>query len=185
MFLDFGIGILMAIFTSKLFILPVNLVFVVGGIFFSVLPDSDAVFNLIKYKGIEHSYNHRSLPHLPLLYIPLGMAILFLYSPAWSVLFGLCSLMHFIHDSIGIGWGVQWLYPFNTNHYSFLYQFDTWGKVPKKFIYVWKNNNIDILENKYGKKDWFRIIYMRLHPYGLVEWAIFITALFVLYNYIK
>ena len=94
-------------------------------------------------------------------------------------------MAHFIHDSVGIGWGVQWLYPFKKDHYSFFYQYDTYSKIPKKLIYVWKDGEIERLEREYGNPNWFHDIYLRGHPYGLVEYAVFLAALVALYVFAR
>jgi|GEM_PF-653246 hypothetical protein len=195
MLLDIGVGIMMALFFSKIFALsftiPVGYFMIIAGIVFSLLMDTDALINLIIQRGTETSYKHRDLFHLPLLYIPSGMVILYFYQPELSLLFGLCSLCHFIHDSIGLGWGVKWLYPFSDDQYSFFYQYNAhrvglrpseqkttcgkWG------MYVWKSADIDRLEEKYGDKAWFQHIYLSWHPYSLVEAAVFILSLVLLY----
>ena len=194
MLLDIGVGILIAIGVSKLFALPLTLFFVASGIFFSLLVDADALINLIRYRGIGKSYKHRDLFHIPLLYIPIGMIIVFIVSSmsdigntsstALSILFGLCSLAHFIHDSIGIGWGVKWLAPFSSDQYSFFYQYNAYqaGLASKHGVYVWKHGEIDTLEKKYGDKDWFRKIYLRFHPYGMLELLVFAIAVILLFR---
>lgn len=192
MLLDIGMGILMVLFVSRIFALPVGAFMVIAGIIFSLIMDADAVIDLIVHRGAAESYKHRNLFHIPLIYIPMGMAVIYffqsyqsLYPPlALPLLFGLCSLAHYIHDSIGIGWGVKWLYPFRDDQYSFFYQYNAHkaGLHPSKWgIYVWKSADIDLLEEKYGDRDWFKHIYLSLHPYALVETAIFLLSLILLY----
>jgi membrane-bound metal-dependent hydrolase YbcI (DUF457 family) len=195
MLLDIGVGIIMALLMSKIFALSLAMpvgIMVIAGIVFSLLMDTDALINLFIHRGTGASYKHRDLFHLPLLYIPIGMLVLYflqLYQyqlPALALptLFALCSLAHFIHDSIGLGWGVKWLYPFSNNQYSFFYQYNTHKAElrPSKWgIYIWKSADIDRLEEKYGDTEWFRHIYMIWHPYSLVEAAVFLFALVLLY----
>lgn len=188
MFLDIGVGILLAIFVSKLFSLPLTASFLIGGIVFSLLVDIDYIFHPGRKETPKSFHKHRNLFHFPLLYIPLGMLIILFFNLPWAILFGLCSLAHFLHDSIGIGWGIQWLYPFSKNHYAFFYEYQPpyrKEKLPKKIIYVWKHKDIDKIEEKYGDKDWIRDIYLHCHPYAIVEFLVFILALIILYFYIK
>jgi hypothetical protein len=202
MLLDIGVGIMMALLVGKIFavsaILPIEAsitIMVIAGIIFSLLMDIDALINLFIHGGTGASYKHRDLFHIPLFYIPIGMLTLYffqlyqstLYQPLHQlppltlpVLFGLCSLAHFIHDSIGLGWGVKWLYPFSDDQYSFFYQYNAHKAGLKRVIYVWKSTDIDHLEEKYGDKDWFRHIYLNWHPYSLIEVAVFLFAVALL-----
>ena len=37
---------------------------------------------------------------------------------AWAMFFGLAVFLHFVHDSVGIGWGIKWLWPFSRKAYK-------------------------------------------------------------------
>ncbi len=187
MMLDIGVGILLAIFTSRLFEMPLTVVFVIGGAIFALLMDLDYLFHLYKEGSSKKAHKHRNSLHFPLLYIPLGTLIISFFSASWAVLFGFCSFAHFFHDSIGIGWGIQWLYPFRKEHYSFFYIYkpDRPEKLPNKFIYTWKHEDIDLLAKKYGDENWLENIYWRWHPYAIVEFLTFILALIALFFYVR
>jgi len=187
MFLDIGVGILIAILVSKIFALPLTLFLVFIGIVFSLLVDIDFIFHLKKGGNTKNAHRHRDILHHPLIYIPLGMLLLSFYSLAYSVLFGLILFIHFLHDSIGIGWGVQWLYPFSKNHYTFFYRYQPKNKekLPKKLLYVWKDNEIDMLAKKYGDEEWIKNIYLKWHPYAIVEFLVFVIAILTLYFSLK
>lgn len=187
MLLDIGAGILLAIFTSELFNLPLTIAFLIGGVVFALFMDIDYIFHLGRGGSSKDAHKHRDLLHYPLLYIPLGMLVISFFNFAWAVLFGLCSFIHFLHDSIGIGWGVQWLYPFKEDHYTFFYRYQPWHteRLPKKVVYIWKHHDIDMLSKKYGDEDWVKNIYWHWHPYAIVEFLTFVFALIVLYFYIK
>ncbi len=187
MFLDIGVGILLSIITSKLFGLPLTVAFVVAGIIFALLMDIDYILHLFTGGSSKNAHRHRDLLHYPLIYIPLGTLVISLFSNSYASLFALCSFAHFLHDSIGIGWGVQWLYPFKKDHYSFLYIYRPphQERLPQKNIYVWKHEDIDMLSKKYGDPNWVKNIYWRWHPYAIIELLTFILALVVLYFYIQ
>ncbi len=186
MFLDIGVGILTAIFVSKLFTLSITTLFIIGGIVFSLLVDIDYFFHLGRGGTTKNAHKHRSILHRPFLYIPIGISIILFLNQAWAVLFGLCSLAHFLHDSIGIGWGIQWLYPFTKNQYTFFYRYHPprKEKLPKKFLYVWKYGEIDMLAEKHGDEKWVENIYLRWHPYAIVEFLFFVLATLILYFYL-
>ncbi|MBI2010741.1 MAG: metal-dependent hydrolase [Candidatus Colwellbacteria bacterium] len=187
MLLDIGVGILLSIFTSNLFGLSLTGSFLISGIIFSLFADIDYIFHLIKGGDSKNAYKHRYLLHYPLLYIPAGIFVISFSNPDLAILFGFCSFAHFLHDSIGIGWGIQWLYPFKKDHYMFLYRYTPPHKerLPWQIIYIWRHDDIDALARKYGDEDWIRNIYWRWHPYAIIEFLTFIIALIVLYFSIR
>ncbi len=117
MLLDIGVGILSSVFLSRSFGIALNPLFLGAGIVFSLLPDVD--FLIAFRKNAAKSHEHRDILHYPLLFIPIGAAILFFFNYQLAMLFIITALLHFLHDSIGLGWGIPWLYPFSKNHYAF------------------------------------------------------------------
>ncbi|MDD4989036.1 MAG: metal-dependent hydrolase [Candidatus Pacebacteria bacterium] len=186
MFLDIGVGILASLFVAHLYGLGLSLAFILGGIFFSLLMDADFVIHFAKGGTYNTGYRHRNLLHYPLLYIPIGMVVIGFFNHSWAILFAICSFFHFVHDSIGVGWDVQWLYPFDNRHFTLFYRYTSpiKEKLPRQFLYIWKHEDIDALAKRYGDEHWIRNMYFKLHPYALVEYAVFIVSLVVLYFYI-
>jgi hypothetical protein len=180
MLLDIGIGIISAIFLDKFFSVPLTLAFLGCGILFALLPDLDFLFSL--KKGFrEKAHEHRNLFHYPLLIVPIGTAIMAFFDHPLALLFAITTLAHFIHDSIGVGWGVQWLYPFSRKHYAFFYHYDTSrNHLPYKLLYAWSPDEVGELSTRYGDKDWMKNIYGKFHPYAIVELAVFLLALVIL-----
>ncbi len=180
--LDIGIGILLSIGLAKAAAIPLSAPFVIAGIIFSLLVDVDALIYAVRTGGIKDAHRHRDLLHKPLLFIPLGAAMIYFWNPLLALLFILCSLAHFLHDSIGIGWGVQWLYPFSHDHYTFFYYFQSASRPRPRFrpLYIWKHSDIDTLDKTQGDPLWFRHVYLELHPYALIEISVLILSLIVL-----
>ena len=183
MLLDIGIGILSSIFFCRVFGIALYPFFLWASILFSLLPDLDFLPNFRKgftAKGHEH----RSLLHYPLFFIPIGSIILLFLDSRLALLFAINTFLHFLHDSIGIGWGVQWLYPFSKNYYAFFYHRDLLenGSHQKAF-HSWNPAEVARLANEYGDEHWFRNIYLRFSPYAIVEYLVFIFALVVLFFY--
>lgn len=183
MFLDIGLGIISSIIVSKLFHVGLSWGLIGLGIGFALMPDLDFIFYLMKHGNSKSIHRHRDLLHLPLLYIPIGFVILYFVNIPVAMLFVLCSLCHFLHDSFGIGWGVQWLYPLSTNHFMLLYRYHAPEKpaVPFRVLYSWKRSEIDELSKKYGDDNWFRNIYLKMHPFAIMEWVGFLLAIVILY----
>lgn len=185
MLLDIGIGIFSAIITAHTFSLPLTLFLVGLGVVFALLPDIDFIYTLARNGHGNHRAiaKHRDLVHYPLIYLPTGTLIGLLFGIEWSLLFLLASLGHFVHDSIGIGWGIPWLWPFTRRNYSFLYRYTPPGKrLPQRLVHRWERNRLDELIDEYGDPDWFRNIYLRPHPFFIAEILFFVIALVALWH---
>jgi len=180
--LDIGVGIILSIIISRCFHQPLTLLFVIFGALFALAPDIDFIFHVHQGRSAKKfGHKHRDLLHYPILFILLGFLILLPFGLSYALLFAIAVLLHFIHDSIGIGWGIQWLYPFKTDYYAFLYHYEPAGKrLPRKIIHIWKSEEIDTISERHGDDDWFKNIYFRPHPYAIVEYLVFIIAVIVL-----
>ncbi len=181
--LDIAIGIFLAMGVSRFFQMPLTGIMIVAGILFALSPDADYLIHLARGNSSKNAHLHRDTFHIPLVFIPLGVLLLYPFGQEWAVLFGAASFLHFVHDSIGIGWGVQWLWPFVDTHYFFLYSYRPPGRteyLPRQWFYAWPHRDIESLAALHGDPDWIKNIYLRLHPFALVEYAAFIIAVTVL-----
>ena len=186
MFLDIAFGLIAALGVSTALQIPLTWDLMILGPLFALSPDMDFLIHLGRGGSSKNDDRHREILHLPLIFIPIGMlGIAFLMNPVWALLFGICALGHFIHDSIGIGWGVQWLFPVTSDHYSFFYIYQPQHKEPhpKKVVYRWKNAEIEKLAELYGDPDWIRNIYLQFHPYALFEYAALIASVIEVFVY--
>ena len=169
---------------SRFFQMPLTASMIGAGILFALLPDVDYLLHLARGNSSRDAYKHRDTLHLPLVFVPVGVVLLYPFGHAWAVLFGAASFLHFVHDSIGIGWGVQWLWPFCDDHYSFLYIYRPPGRteyLPRKWVYVWRHRDIEAWAARYGDPDWIKNIYFRPHPYAIVEFTALLIALIMLF----
>lgn len=185
MALDIGIGIFSAIIVSKLFSVDLTPLLIGLGIAFALLPDIDFLYALGRrgWRDTHAVIRHREYLHYPLAYILIGLAAAPLIGTAWAALFLLASLGHFIHDSIGLGWGVAWLWPFTDKSYTFLYRYTAPGKrLPRRFLYRWSREDMDRLIDEYRDANWLKNIYLKLHPVFTVEIAGFLLAIYVLWR---
>ncbi len=183
--LDIGVGIFSAIVVGKIFSLELSPLLVGLGIVLALLPDMDLWYLLAtgNHKNHRAIARHRDLVHYPLLYLPVGALAALPFGPEWSLLFLLASAGHFIHDSIGIGWGIPWLWPFTNRNYTFIYRYSPPGKnLPQKLVHRWERDRLDELIDEYGDPDWLRNIYVRLHPFFIAEILFFIIALVALWH---
>lgn len=185
MTLDIGIGIFAAIIVAKIFALPLTPLLVGLGIAFALLPDIDFIYTLARNGNGNHRAvaRHRDLIHYPVLYLPIGALITSAFGAPWALLFLLGSLGHFIHDSIGIGWGIPWLWPFTDRNYTFVYRYSPPGKkLPQRLVHRWERGELDQLIDEYGDPDWLKNIYLKLHPFFIAELLFFLIALIALWH---
>jgi hypothetical protein len=185
MFLDIGVGILIGILFDSLSDVYSLTTFVLWGMAFALSPDLDFIIHFLKGGKYEDEYKHRNLLHNPLIFWSVGSLIMAFIEPILVPMFLLGSLSHFIHDSIGIGFGVRWLFPFSRIHYAFLYRVrtGTFEDMPKQLVYKWDDMQVKDYAEKYHDYDWFRNIYLKWHPFAIVEFAVFIVSLVTLYFY--
>lgn len=162
MFGDIGIGILLSIFVTHLFGVDLTIYHIIGGILFALLPDIDMLIFVIP--GLKKLFNgHREWTHHPLKYISLTILVFFVAGPVWALLFFLCILFHFIHDSLWIGNGIAWLGPYSKKRYKFF-------NIEKPYTP--------------GPITWIRDFYLRPTVVSVTELGIFIVSISVLYMYL-
>ena len=183
MFLDIGIGILLALVLGDAFNVELTRQILLFALVSSLLPDLDVLLYLSRGGKMDHkAHKHRSFLHYPLFYIFIGLG-LSVVLPFWGTLFTLASLAHFLHDSIGIGWGVQWLYPFSSKYIALFVRYRE--DMPRTFVCIWSPKEVEELSAKRGDKNWFKNIYIKLQPYAIVEILVFVIALVFLWFNLK
>lgn len=176
MFADIGIGIVIAVLAAKIFGLEVTKWLVLGAVVLALLPDADFIVSLFKQTNLpgKWDYLHRDLFHVPLLYIPIGAIIAWQFGKEWVFIFIMASLWHFVHDTILLGWGVKWLYPFSNKNFI-VYQ----GDMHKWFLWISPSELAELVK-EYGKDNWIRHYYLSGHPLGVIEFLLFIGAIALL-----
>lgn len=175
MFLDIGLGIIGAIMASLLFQADLSVSIIAWSVLLALLPDIDFLaYSFILRRGADH--RHRDLIHYPLLYLPIGTVILWLWAGAfWASLFLALSLAHFIHDSIGIGWGVKWLFPFSRDSFVFLYRPPE--KDRRRWVYAFQADELPAMVEKHGDPHWLKNLYLNRRYLTSTEIRFFLLAL--------
>ena len=181
MFLDLGVGILFSILLSGIFKVSLTLKLVWAGAIFSLIPDLDVFVELKKRGrvGGRVQGHHRELTHFPLTYAPIIILIYALWSQMWACLFGLVILTHFLHDSVGMGWGIKWLWPFSNRAYKFFSEKN--GNFSKNFVVSWEPQELKEVVARHGDDHWLKNFYLQLHPIAVFEFLVFILSLLILY----
>ncbi|MEI9966249.1 MAG: metal-dependent hydrolase [Candidatus Moraniibacteriota bacterium] len=159
MFKDILLGILWAFLVSTLFHFPLTFSWVLLGILFALLPDIDFFVEYFKRGtvGGKTLGAHRMLTHIPLLFVPLGLILFFLFGSAVTLLFALGIIGHFLHDSRGMGYGYRFFYPFDKHFYKFFS--DSEGHVSyaaRDFLRRWSESEVRTLHQRFGNDNWIR-----------------------------
>ncbi len=180
--LDIGVGILLALTGAKIFHAPLTWPLIVAGIIFALLPDFDVIPEMIvrkgKLGGKEISW-HRELFHFPLTYILPAILVFIFAGSFWGYLFTLGVFLHLLHDSVGMGWGIKWLWPFNKNSYKFFSNKEN-GMVTS-FLIHWTPEELPIAVREHGDPDWIKHYYFQLNPIVVIEFLVFLLALVAIY----
>jgi hypothetical protein len=115
--MDISFGLFFTLLMSKVMDHHVSIWTYGLGVLLALSPDFDVLFQKFQKREIDSEHRDIGL-HYPVIMLP--VFILFsLFSLFWSFLIGLCLLSHFIHDSIGEGPGLKWLWPFSHRYYKF------------------------------------------------------------------
>jgi hypothetical protein len=100
------------------------------------------------------------------------------------VAFTLGILAHFVHDSVGIGWGLKWLWPLTTNHYKFFSQKD--GSPSLNLLQSWTSQEMPKCAQEHGIENWVEKVYLKPFPiriplwlfwFMIAEWGVFFVGL--------
>jgi hypothetical protein len=174
--LDIGVGLLLGILLSGLTTINYGLCLGIG-VFASLLPDLDFIWQYIKFKVVPRT-SHRDSLHYPVLFVPTVGIVGWLIQPYIGLIFALGALIHFMHDSIGVGFGVKWLFPVKKNSYLFLYQtgLPTNKDMPRKIIHSWNDHERQQASEKYRDPDWIKHIYFSVHPFGIFEYTVLVVG---------
>jgi hypothetical protein len=153
MFTDLIIGLIPGFIFFGFYNTGPSIIF--ASLLFSILPDIDFLIYHKSHPVNRFSHKHRRILHLPLLYIPIGLSILYLFHTrtVFSISFLALSLWHFVHDTFSLGYGVQWLFPLSKKQFF-------WGNTTntsKKFfgkLYSDTPDNIDVHADMHGDDNW-------------------------------
>jgi hypothetical protein len=169
------------------------------GILLSHLPDLDALPELMRRGRIaasdDYTYDHREGLHYPILFIIAGV-ILIQFSLFWGWLFLLTTMLHFINDTYGTGWGIKWFWPLTTKNYKFLNRrvnrlrsklvndgdWENLEAAERKLrLYTsWTKEELSHYISKWGHDDWIEVYYYRMNAVGITEYGLFFIAVILL-----
>lgn len=188
MLLDIAFGILVAILWDVAGFHQLTPWVLAVAVCFALLPDADGIISAAwrMSRGIsltdEYSHEHREIFHHPVPYMVFGSTVVAIItmSPSTVLMFVTLSLLHFAHDSVGIGWGLRWGSPWSQIAYKWF--------CGQKGSFAWKiakwtpNEQRDVAEKR-GDPNWLKNIYLRPSPISIIETGGLVAALILLWIY--
>ncbi len=169
MFLDIAVGIFgVTVFVHLTGAEPSAWLFTFA-IACALLPDADVLFHLLRGHPLgKYAHRHRTFLHYPLLFLPAVFLTLLPLGFSYSFMATGLVCWHFLHDSVGIGWGVQWQYPFGKRYYKFMDAGSfVRGRTPQQ---------VEQVAAKRGDPDWLRNTYFRPSPTLILELVMLVIA---------
>jgi hypothetical protein len=175
--LDIGIGLLGALLQAHFGHEDVTAGLLVLGAIFALLPDVDfLVSGLRKGSLFKVDHTHRDLLHHPVPYVAVGGLIVWFLAPQYTLLFIVLSLAHFVHDSMGVGWGIPWLSPLSRRYVKFFTDRRT-NKPSSSLALLWTTHERDALIKKYHNPNWMKDTYGRPGATSLVEVGVLLVVI--------
>lgn len=158
-------------------------------------PDLDAVGELLRRGKVSssavHAKDHREGLHYPVLWLLGGCGVVWL-AGYWGWVFVCATMLHFVNDCYGTGWGVKWLWPLSRDNYKFLgrrvnqlkymmHESGLWEQVSHDerrlcLFVVWKQKELPDYIVRYGTDDWIEACYLKLNWMAVTEYLFFIVA---------
>lgn len=119
----------------------------------SVLPDADILLKVSRRQEIDTTHRDTVL-HQPLPMILIPGTLLTLVSWFWALIWTICLLAHYLHDTLEQEGGIPWLAPFRYHKYNLLNK-DRAGRY--HLLTTWPPEDKGV-----GLDDWLNRVYYRL-----------------------
>ena len=177
MLLDIGMGLLLTTMFAAVTGAEPSWQLPLVGIAGCLAPDVDFIIWILRGKKLDHlTHQHRDLLHRPLIFTPLTTTLVWLWlGPSAAVLFGTGTVAHFIHDTIGQGWGILLFWPLDSRFYCIR----SYGDQPRQ-LYGWTKEEQDELCEEHGNRHWMQQDYGRLGGPLMRECIVLIAGLITL-----
>ncbi|HMO77879.1 MAG TPA: metal-dependent hydrolase [Candidatus Paceibacterota bacterium] len=166
------------------------------GIALAMSPDLDALPELFRRgkvaSSVKHVYDHREGLHFPIIFILVGIILINFY-PFWGWLFLIATMLHFINDLYGTGWGIPLLWPLTRRRYKLLgrranllkkilkekgfYETESHDETKLRLLVSWSQAELSSYIKKYGIEDWVERYYLKLNWISGIEYSIFLGAI--------
>ncbi len=170
--------------------------YIPAGIALAMSPDLDAIPELLKRGRVaassQFAHDHREALHFPILFLVAG-TILLQFDVFWGTLFLLATMLHFVNDLYGTGWGIPLLWPLTNRRYKLLgrranllkqilQEKGLWDTLPQderrlRLIVTWSHDELGEYIQNYGIDDWIDRYYLRINWISGIEYTLFLVAI--------
>lgn len=195
---DFANGIFATILAGLVTGVDPNWHFIVG-IVLAMSPDLDALPELFKRGSVAASkgnpHDHREALHFPIIFIVVGV-LLIMVTPFWGWLFLFATMLHFVNDLYGTGWGIPIFWPLSKRRFKFfsrranlqkrdLVEKGLWPGLSEeerrlRLVVSWSVDELGEYIIRYGIEDWVEKYYLRFNWVSLTEYLLFMVAVILL-----
>jgi hypothetical protein len=180
-FADAGLGIISAVLVCLAFGVTPTVSFIALGILFAYIPDVDWALDAHFWKTgrvaayAQNPYDHREGLHKPLLWA-LGIS-------GAGIVFGgvgpfiafVAVMAHFLHDTVGTGWGMPWLWPLSKRRIKL---FSTKQNEIKAspVLMSWSYEELPQYITNYGRANWKEYYYGRWTAVAIGETGVAVVG---------
>ena len=158
-------------------------------------PDLDALPELLKRGKVaasnQYAHDHREALHFPVLFLVTGI-ILLQFDVFWGTMFLVATMLHFVNDLYGTGWGIPLLWPLTNRRFKvlgrranllkqILQEKGLWDTLPQderrlRLVVTWSYDELSEYIQKYGIDDWIDRYYLRINWISGIEYTLFVLA---------
>lgn len=198
---DIANGVFAVLLTALVYERSIEWWYFVVGIVFAMLPDIDAVPELLRRGKVaassKHNEDHRTFLHYPVIALSFGLLGWYLFG-FWGLM-GLTAItLHLINDLYGTGWGLMLFWPFSGVRYKFcmrrvnrlkrqLLETNAWNTLPEserrlRFVVSWKSDEFQEYIKTWGEDEWIDTWYLKFNIVSLLEYCLFVTAVYLAFT---
>ena len=151
------------------------------GIPLAMCPDLDAIPELLARGKIaasaDHNHDHRDVLHFPILFLIGGVIAVLLFG-YWGWIFLSSTILHFVNDLYGTGWGIPLFWPLTKDRFKLFTDENNNSSLRKEdWIRRIKVTKLHDEIAEHGNETWVDDFYYKLNPIMAIEYGLFAFAL--------
>jgi hypothetical protein len=174
---DFGLGVCVAFVITFLFGVQFNASAILTGVLFAYAPDIDWAFDQNFWKKgyvaayAQNPYDHREGLHKPLLWFALISTWGLMMGGGVLPLIAFCAVaLHFLHDTVGTGWGVPWAWPITLRRFKLFAHAN--NDLGARLWVSWSHRELPEYITKYGRAEWQKHFYTSWNIVSVTEYLV-------------
>ena len=192
---DFANGIFAVLIAAYIYQIEVLYWHILLGIGCALIPDIDAISELIRRGRVSasaiHLRDHRTFLHYPIFSLPLALIGIIFFGYA-GVIFGVAVLLHLMNDLYGTGWGIAIGWPWSGRHLKIfgrrvnrtkkhLKETEDWYHISPsdrklRLVVCWSADELPKYIQRWGYEKWIERTYLHLNWTSSIEYSLFVIA---------